>query len=116
MVSDKKHMRSDLATIAKAVRRGWDVPEEVMAVLPKNILGVMVEARQRGDQRVYLRCVEVLQSMHRDNRDTYAMLDKIERLDSGQATERIDASLTVEQSAAMARNIARYAEYLSQDD
>jgi hypothetical protein len=54
---------------------------------PKIASRIAVEG---GTDREKLRAIEVLAAMDRDNINALAMLDKIERLDGGEATERIE--------------------------
>ncbi len=80
--------RSSLAMIRQAVTNNWEIPNEWKAVLPKICLK-MVADESRGD-RERLRAIEILRAMNRDNLEAAQVLDKVERLDQGQATERIE--------------------------
>lgn len=74
--------------IRQAVTNNWEIPNEWKAVLPKICLK-MVADESRGD-RERLRAIEILRAMNRDNLEAAQVLDKVERLDQGQATERIE--------------------------
>jgi hypothetical protein len=74
--------------IRQAVLNNWDIPDEWKAVLPKICLK-MVADESRGD-RERLRAIEILRAMQRDNLEAAQALDRIERLDEGRATDRIE--------------------------
>ena len=80
--------RESLLIIKQAVSNGWDIPAEWKNALP-GLCMVIAMDDLRGD-RERLRAVEILRAMQRDNLDAAQVLDKLERLDVGQATERIE--------------------------
>ena len=83
---DPHHRRESLRIIEMAVRHGWDVPAEWRQSLPQ--VAARIAADHKATDRDRLRALQVLQAMARDRVDAAALLDKIERLDSGQPTER----------------------------
>tara|TARA_R100000458_G_C8274885_1_gene249865 strand:+ start:686 stop:1036 length:351 start_codon:yes stop_codon:yes gene_type:complete len=80
--------RESLRMIKQAVTNGWDIPAEWKGALPGLCMTIAMD-ELRGD-RERLRAVEILRAMQRDNLDAAQVLDKVERLDVGQATERIE--------------------------
>lgn len=80
--------RSSLKIIRQAVNNNWQIPDEWKGVLPKICLK-MVADESKGD-RERLRAIEILRAMNRDNLEAAQVLDRVERLDQGQATERIE--------------------------
>lgn len=40
LLTDPSHSRADLATVRRAIREGWDIPEQLLSALPK-IAGAM---------------------------------------------------------------------------
>jgi|TARA_R110000824_G_scaffold1991_4_gene9716 hypothetical protein len=80
--------RESLRIIKQAVTSGWDIPPEWKDSLPNLCMGIACD-ELRGD-RERLRAIEILRAMQRDNLDAAQVLDKVERLDVGQATERIE--------------------------
>tara|TARA_R110001592_G_scaffold122620_1_gene329532 strand:+ start:101 stop:448 length:348 start_codon:yes stop_codon:yes gene_type:complete len=80
--------RSALQTIKRAVTNNWEIPEEWKAALPRLCLRIAADD-SRGD-RERLRAVEILRAMQNDNLNAAQALDRVERLDSGQATERVE--------------------------
>lgn len=80
--------RGTLQMLQQAVHNGWDIPQEWKAALPRFCMGIILD-KTKGD-RERLRASEILRSMSRDNLDALSMLDKIERLEDGSATERIE--------------------------
>ena len=82
------HARESLRLIHKAVKDQWEIPSEWKQALPELCLKVALD-ENKGD-RERLRATEILRAMSRDNLDALQVLDKIERLDGGEATERIE--------------------------
>ena len=80
--------RQSLAMIKSAVVNGWDIPDKWKQALPSLCLKMALDD-SRGD-RERLRAIEILRAMQRDNLDAAQALDKVERLDQGQATERVE--------------------------
>ena len=80
--------RETLRMLQQAVHNGWNIPEEWKAALPRFCMGIILD-KTKGD-RERLRASEILRSMSRDNLDALQILDKIERLEDGSATERIE--------------------------
>ena len=80
--------RQSLAMIKSAVINGWDIPDKWKQALPSMCLKMALDD-SKGD-RERLRAIEILRAMQRDNLDAAQALDKVERLDQGQATERVE--------------------------
>ena len=80
--------RSALQTIKQAVANNWAIPDEWKAALPRLCLRIAADD-SRGD-RERLRAVEILRAMQNDNLNAAQALDRVERLDAGQATERVE--------------------------
>lgn len=80
--------RDDLNVIKRAVGNGWKIPEQLREALPAMCAKIAID-ESKGD-RERLRAVEILRSMTRDNVDAAQVVDKIDRLDSGEATDRIE--------------------------
>ena len=79
-------VRRSLQIIQRAAENGWLIKDEWLEALPK----VAVQIAATGNPREKLRALEVLRAMMRDRVDAAVMLDKIERLDAGEATERTE--------------------------
>ena len=80
--------RQSLSMIRRAVTNNWDIPDSWKAALPAMCAKIATDEK-KGD-RERLRAIEILRSMQRDNLDAAQVLDKVERLDEGQATDRIE--------------------------
>jgi len=80
--------RESLVMLKQAVANGWEIPGEWKGALPKLCMKIALD-ESRGD-RERLRAMEILRAMNRDNLDAAQVLDKVERLDGGEATERIE--------------------------
>lgn len=83
-----KNGRQALAMLKQAVTNQWEIPEEWKQALPRFCMSIVMD-RSKGD-RERLRASEILRAMSRDNIDGLQVLDKLERLDDGSATERIE--------------------------
>jgi hypothetical protein len=86
-VIEPGHTRADLRRLRQALAGGWDIPAELREQLPRVVVGMIRDARNDRDR---LRAIEVLVAMQRDNVQAVALADRIERLDSGEATERVE--------------------------
>lgn len=82
-----RELRENLTLLRQAVRRRWDVPADAMQKL---LLDTLAMAAASDSQRDKLRAVELVRAMHSDDIKALELLDKIERLDSGVATERVE--------------------------
>ena len=80
--------RESLRLLHRAIKDQWQIPSEWKDALPNLCLQIAMD-ENKGD-RERLRATEILRSMSRDNLDALQILDKIERLDGGEATERIE--------------------------
>ncbi len=83
-----KHEREALVMLKQAVTNQWDIPDEWKQALPRFCMSIVLD-QSKGD-RERLRASEILRAMSRDNIDGLQALDKLERLDDGSATERIE--------------------------
>jgi hypothetical protein len=79
--------RGDLRLLERAIRRGWQIPEHVYESLPRVVIGILTNATTAREK---LAAVRALTTMHKDNVDTFAVVDRSQRLDDGEATERIE--------------------------
>jgi hypothetical protein len=80
--------RSSLTMIRQAVANNWNIPDAWKAALPA-MCAKIASDESKGD-RERLRAVEILRAMQRDNLDAAQVLDRVERLDEGRATDRIE--------------------------
>jgi hypothetical protein len=88
---------SALRLLQRAVREGWQIPEGVMKAAPNTATRIMLN--ENAPHRDRLRAAEVLAAMHRDKVNAAIALDKIERLEGGQATERMEISPAIQARA-----------------
>lgn len=84
---DRGHDRETLRMLAKAVRNRWPIPDDIRKAAPLIAKRIALTGRTDREQ---LRAIELLATLDRDNIAALAMLDKVERLDGGEATERIE--------------------------
>lgn len=84
---DRGHDRETLRMLIQAVRNRWVIPEGMRDAAPKIATRI---AMSGATEREKLRAIELLAALDRDNIAALALLDKNERLDGGQATERIE--------------------------
>lgn len=92
--------RSALRLLQRAVTHGWKIPDAVMEQAPEICSRILSDDMAQPRDR--LRAAEVLAAMARDKVNAAIALDKMERLDDGEATERVVISPEV---AARARAI-----------
>ena len=79
--------RSALRLLQRALTHGWQIPESVMKEAPDVCARILNDDMAQPRDR--LRAAEVLAAMARDKVNTAIALDKMERLDDGEATERV---------------------------
>jgi len=92
--------RAALRLLQRAVTHGWEIPEAVWRAAPGICARIL--ANDAATARDRLRAAEVLAAMARDKVNAAIALDKLERLDGGEATERVVISPEI---AARARAI-----------
>lgn len=84
-----------IAILRRAVVHGWDIPQQVMDAIPRIAAGIALS--KDSDSRDKLRAIEVVQRLVRDRWEAAIELDRINRLNSGEATERIEIGTTITQ-------------------
>ena len=77
------HARETLVLLASAIRNGWQIPDAALRSAPNIVASMLIN----GTAREKIRAAEVLIRMRDSNIAALAVGDKIERLDSGEATE-----------------------------
>jgi len=94
---EAKRCRSSLAVIQRAVEKGWNVPQRIIDQVPEIVAQIMNDGLAPVRDR--LRASEVLASLVKHRVEAAIALDKIERLDGGEATERFVVSPEIEARA-----------------
>ena len=89
--------RSSLIVIQRAVENGWNVPQRIIDQVPEIVAQIMNDGLAPVRDR--LRATEVLASLVKHRVEAAIALDKIERLDGGEATERFVVSPEIEARA-----------------
>jgi hypothetical protein len=84
-----------IAILRRAVVKGWDIPQQVMDAIPRIAAGIALS--KETDSRDKLRAIEVVQRLIRDRWEAAIELDRINRLDRGDATERLEIGSTITQ-------------------
>lgn len=84
---DQRHVRETMALIRKAVKNQWNISERVKLETLRTVARIVEEGKTEREQ---LRASEIIAAMHRDDLAALSILDKLERLDTGQATERVE--------------------------
>ena len=95
--------KAALRLLQRAVSEGWEIPESVWKAAPGICTRILADPSVQPRDR--LRATEVLAAMARDKINAAIALDKIERLESGTATDRI--VVTPELQARAERIIAK---------
>lgn len=80
--------RSTLILLRSAIANGWELPNATMRAIPAYAASILSDTN--SSQRERLRAAELLAMLQRDTIAALATLDKIERLENGDATERIE--------------------------
>jgi len=83
-----------LTILKRAVYNGWEIHPEIIESIPK--LAALIIANGESD-RDKLRAMEVLQRLVRDRWEAAIELDRIQRLERGEATERVEIGTTITQ-------------------
>ena len=81
------HERETLRMIQHAVKNRWVIPDAVRDAAPKIATQIMLNSK---NDRERMRAIELLATLDRDNIAALVAVDKLERLDGGHATERIE--------------------------
>lgn len=74
-----------MAMLRRALRSGWRVPDEWKATMPSILHRIASD--ENASERDRMRAIETLVAMDAKNAEKLVALDKIERIDSGNATE-----------------------------
>lgn len=98
--SNRRDRNAALRMIRRAVNEGWQIPEAVYRAAPAICARMLAD--EMASPRDRLRAAEVLAAMVRDKVNAAIALDKMERLEGGQATDRI---VVTPEIAARAREI-----------
>jgi hypothetical protein len=89
--------KAALRLLQRAVTHGWEIPEAVWQAAPDVCARILNDDLSQSRDR--LRAAEVLAAMARDKVNAAIALDKMERLDEGEATERVVISPEIEARA-----------------
>jgi len=92
-----RRQRSALRLLQRAITHGWKIPDEVMEQAPDVCARILNDTMAQPRDR--LRAAEVLAAMARDRVNTAIALDKMERLEDGEATERVVISPEIQARA-----------------
>jgi len=65
LLSDPKHIRGDLAIIRTAIRRGYEIPDELLLVLPKIAGALVLDKTEKGQVR--LKAIQTIMAMKESN-------------------------------------------------
>lgn len=84
-----------ISILRRAVISGWDIPQQVMDAIPRIAAGIALS--KETDSRDKLRAIEVVQRLIRDRWEAAIELDRIHRLERGEATERVEIGSTITQ-------------------
>jgi hypothetical protein len=65
LLTDPGHIRSDLAMVRKAVKEGWDIPEQLLSALPKVAGSIAMDKKEKTQNR--LKAIETIIKMKGQN-------------------------------------------------
>lgn len=92
-----------LSILQDAVYGGWELPPESSRRLPSDLQAIVDDPNTSTRDRI--RALECLAALRKDRLDALMQLDKVTRLDAGQATDRVELldAMTDAQLAAVAQ-------------
>lgn len=104
--ADPAETKRHLTVIRQAVFNGWDLPNEASRRLPADLQAIVDDPMTSTRDRI--RALECLAALRKDRFDAAVQLDRIQRLEDGSVTDRVEVAqvVTDEQLAAVARAIA----------
>lgn len=94
---DKRNQKASLRLLQRAVTAGWKIPDAVMEQAPDICARILNDDLSQSRDR--LRAAEVLAAMMRDKVTAAIALDKMERLEDGEATDRVEISPAIQARA-----------------
>lgn len=98
--------RIHLRSLEALVYDGWNVPAEVYQTLPQALIDIATDTLQSTRDRI--RATEALSHLIQHRTETAVQLDRIMRLDAGQATDRVQLleGLSDAQMLAVAQSLS----------
>lgn len=87
LFGDPSHSRRDLATVRRAIREGWDIPEQFLTALPKIVGFMALNANEKTAIR--LKAAETLIKMKAQNdslKPAPQLIDHHHTIEVGQIT------------------------------
>lgn len=85
-----KEARKGMLALRRALNEGWEIPSVVYKAVPRQ-LSIMAADPARKDE-VRIMAMYLLRDLERDRNSVAIALDKMERLEAGEATDRIELS------------------------
>ena len=96
LLNEASPPRQTMQMLSTAIANGWQIPDSVMRAAPAVVANLLVN----GTDREKLRAAEVLIRMRESNINGLEVADRLERLDSGEATVRVEFAPIVLRSRA----------------
>jgi hypothetical protein len=91
--SDGHHDRADANMLLRAIRKGWPITDEIR----KRAVEWAIEQLDKPEYaETQAKAVAILQEADKHNLRLMEFLDKVKRLDAGQATENVQHTYEVE--------------------
>ena len=97
--TDPHHRRASMRVLQQAVERGWKMPEGVFESVPATVQRILDDPDASSRDR--LRAADLLRSIQRDRVEAAEKLDKVERLDAGEATDIVQLQAEAEERRRM---------------
>lgn len=103
--SSKRATREHLRVLESMVYGGWAVPDQVFTTIPKRLADIVDGVGNATRDRI--RAMEALSALTQQRIEASLQLDRIRRLDSGGATDRIEVlqRISDEQILAVAKSV-----------
>jgi hypothetical protein len=92
--------RQHLRALEQAVYNGWKIPEEAATVLPREVYAIASDPNASPRDRI--RATELIAALRKADIEACIDLDRINRLDAGTATDRVEVVHEMPDSALSA--------------
>ena len=92
--------RQHLRALEQAVYSGWKIPEEAATVLPREVYAIASDPNASPRDRI--RATELIAALRKADIEACIDLDRINRLDAGTATDRVEVVHEMPDSALSA--------------
>lgn len=76
LMADPGHVRADLAIVRRAVREGWEIPEQLLSALPRVAGAMALDKKEKSTVR--LKAIETIIKMRGQNEEREPIPQQVE--------------------------------------